>query len=554
MSDESRAPFAEVLATPDGSAFKTGDVTAGSPTAVERGSRLDVWFSRVMSHGVRLWLWRWGAPLAVVLLAGCLRFWNLGHPHALVFDETFYVKDAYTLLNNGYESGWPADPDDDFNAGRTDGFTDDPAYVVHPPLGKWLIAVGLAIFGAGDSFGWRVVTAALGTLAVAVIMVVAHRLFASRALVITAGLLFAIDGHAIVMSRVALLDGILMFFTLVGFLCVLLDRLWHEQRLSSAVSAARATGSDQAWGPALWWRPWLVAAGLAFGAATAVKWSGLYFLAAFGLYVVLSDALLRRRLGLPFWISAAILKQGPISFILLVPVALAAYLASWTGWFVTDGGYNRHWAEQPENALSGVLSVLPTTLQSFVHYHQSIYGFHVGLSQSHPYSANPLSWLLMARPTSMWYRQTGAGDDGCFAESCSSAITSVANPLIWWAGAVALFYLAYRLVRYREWRPGLVLMGIVAGYLPWLMYTGRTVYQFYTIAFEPYLILALVLTLGVILGRRDDERYRRTSGIALTVVFVTSAVLLSAFWYPLWTATTVPHWFWMLHNWLPGWI
>jgi dolichyl-phosphate-mannose--protein O-mannosyl transferase len=39
----------------------------------------------------------WLAYTFVVSLAAGLRFWNLGNPHKLVFDETYYVKDAYTL-------------------------------------------------------------------------------------------------------------------------------------------------------------------------------------------------------------------------------------------------------------------------------------------------------------------------------------------------------------------------------------------------------------------------------------------------------------------------
>jgi len=520
----------------------------------ERGSRLDDWWARTMSSPARRRVWRWGAPLAVVVIAAVLRFWNLGHPHALVFDETFYVKDAYTLLHNGYESSWPADPDASFNAGDTDIFSDTPSYVVHPPLGKWLIALGLAVFGADDSVGWRVSTAVVGVLAVALVMLVARRLFASTGLVAIAGLLFAIDGHAIVMSRIALLDNSVMFFALLGVLFVLLDRPWHERRLAALVARARDAGRAPFWGPAVWWRPWLLAAGIAFGATTAVKWSGLYFLAAFGLYLVVTDALARRRAGLAFWASGAILKQGPVTFLLLVPIALVTYLASWTGWFVTDGGYDRHWADQAGNSLGGPLGLLPPAWQSFIHYHQSMYTFHVGLTKPHPYAANPLTWLLMTRPTSMWYEQHTLGEAGCTSDACSSAITSIANPLIWWAGTAALVYLVYRLARYREWRPGFILMGVVGGYLPWLMYVNRTVYQFYTIAFEPYLILAIVFALSIILGTASDDRYRRTSGLAVTMVFLVLAVLLSAFWFPLWTATSVPHWFWMLHNWMPSWV
>ncbi|RLP69461.1 phospholipid carrier-dependent glycosyltransferase [Mycetocola manganoxydans] len=520
----------------------------------ERGSRFDDWSKRMLSTPARRTAWYWGAPILVTLLAGILRIWNLGHPSSLVFDETFYVKDAWTLLQNGYESSWPENSDQAFNRGETSGYLDDPSYVVHPPLGKWLIALGLAAFGAGDSVAWRISTAIVGTLAVLLLMLIARKLFASTLLAVLAGFLFAIDGQAIVMSRVAVLDNSVMFFALLGFGCVLLDRSWHDRVLGERVARLRAAGRDLAWGPVIWWRPWVLAAGLCFGLASSVKWSGLYFLAAFGLYLIVVDALARRRLGLGLWTSASVLKQGPATFLLFVPPALAVYLASWTNWFVSDNAYYRTWAEQSSNAWTGALAWVPPAWQSFLHYQQSIYTFHVGLSASHPYAADPLGWLTLTRPTSMWYASPDAGSPGCAVEPCSQAITSIANPLIWWAGVAALLYLVYRLARYREWRVGLILMGIVAGYLPWLLYTERTVFQFYTIVFLPYVILGLVFVCGLILGSPGDETWRRSRGISLTVLFVAAAALVSAFWYPLWSATTVPYWFWMLHSWLPSWV
>ncbi|MFP5347218.1 MAG: phospholipid carrier-dependent glycosyltransferase, partial [Actinomycetes bacterium] len=39
-------------------------------------------------------LWGWLGPLLVAVLGGVLRFWHLDRPHKLVFDETYYVKQA----------------------------------------------------------------------------------------------------------------------------------------------------------------------------------------------------------------------------------------------------------------------------------------------------------------------------------------------------------------------------------------------------------------------------------------------------------------------------
>jgi dolichyl-phosphate-mannose-protein mannosyltransferase len=521
---------------------------------------------------------RWAGPLAVIVLAASLRLWNLGSPHTLVFDETYYVKDAWTLFNHGYESAWPDKPNPLFEAGQTNIFLNDPSFVVHPPLGKWMIALGMAAFSADSSWGWRISTALVGILAVVLIMVIAKKLFGSALLATIAGFLMAIDGHAIVMSRVALLDNSVMFFALLGFGAVLLDRDWHASRLGIWLAARRANRDDPSWGPTLWWRPWLLAAGLAFGLCSSVKWSGFYFLAGFAVYVVVVDAIARRRAGVPFWLSAAVLKQAPATFLLMVPIAAATFLASWTGWFVTANGFYRGWANEPGAAWAGPLAWVPHTLQSFWHYQVAIYNYHVGVSTPHPYQANPLTWLLMIRPTSMYYRGTELGQDGCGFDSCSEAITSIGNPIIWWAATAALLYLVYRLARYREWQVGLTLMGIVAGYLPWLMYLHRTVFQFYTIAFEPYLLLGLTLVIGIILGRWAPARPmptdydatetdtdateadtdstavgRRLSGIRVVLIFLIVVTLVSAFFYPLWTGMQTPFAFWQLHIWLPTW-
>jgi dolichyl-phosphate-mannose--protein O-mannosyl transferase len=523
------------------------------PEPEPRGTRLDGWWARTLSTPGRQTAWRWGGPAAVTLLAAGLRLWHLGDPGVLVFDETYYVKDAYTLLNLGYEAAWPAEANEQFNAGDPDGYLTDPSFVAHPPFGKWAIALGLAAFGAEDPFGWRVSTAVVGVLTVVLVMVLAATLFRSTVLTVIAGGLLAVDGNAIVMSRVTLLDGTLTLLALLGFGAVLLDRRHVARRLELWAISRRSAGRGTDWGPSLWWRPWLLVAGLLLGLAASVKWSGLYFLAFFAIYTLVADALARRRLGIPFWVTGTLVKQAPVTFLLMIPIAAAAYLATWTGWFATEGGYYRHWAEDTDGAWGGALAWVPLDLQNWWHYQAAMYNYHVGESRPHTYSANPLTWLLMVRPTSMYYRSLNSGQDGCAATLCGEAITGIANPLIWWGSVAAAGYLAYRLVRFRDWRHGLILTGLAAGYLPWLLYLNRTVYQFYTIAFEPYLILALTAAIGVILGSRGDPSWRRQSGIRLIAVYLGFVVLVSAFFYPLWTGTQVPWPFMQLHYWLPSW-
>ena len=57
------------------------------------------------SAHARLMTWVW--TLVIALFGGLLRFVRLGQPRAVVFDETYYVKDAWTMLNTGEPMSWP---------------------------------------------------------------------------------------------------------------------------------------------------------------------------------------------------------------------------------------------------------------------------------------------------------------------------------------------------------------------------------------------------------------------------------------------------------------
>jgi dolichyl-phosphate-mannose-protein mannosyltransferase len=521
--------------------------------SLERRTATDRLWDWLATTPVRARVVRAIGPVAVVLLAAGTRLWNLGSPRALVFDETFYVKDAYTLSKLGYEGSWPANPDPGFAAGNVNTFNSTASFVVHPPLGKWIIALGEEWLGITNPASWRIMTAIVGILAVVLVMLIAKYLFKSTLVATVAGFLMAIDGNAIVMSRVGLLDNFVMFFALLGFGAILLDRQQSATRLALWIERRARSGRSTEWGPALWWRPWIILAGLAFGLDAAVKWNGIYFLAGLAIYTVAVDLFARRDAGIAFWATGTLLKQAPTTFLLMVPIAIAGYLASWTGWFVTKGGYDRTFADQPGNAWTGPFAWVPHVWQSFYQFEYQVYQYNINEHSPHPYAANPLTWLLMIRPTSMYFTSANFGQHGCTVSFCGSSITGIANPLIWYAGVAAAVYLVYRLIRYREWRVGLILAGLGAGYLPWLLYTDRTVFQFYTIAFEPYLILAIAFVASQLIGLRGRDEYRRAVGMRWIAVFLVAAIAISIFYWPLWTGQQIDFKIMQLHYWIPTW-
>jgi len=509
------------------------------------------------------WRRSWLPLLVVVALGGFLRFFQLGRPHQLVFDETYYVKQGYSLLLHGVElrnDSALEKPDDLFTAGTPDVFGASGDFVVHPPVGKWMIAFGEWLFGIDSSFGWRFSAAVVGTLSILLIGRIARRMFRSTLLGVTAAVLLAVEGQHFVESRTSLLDIFLMWWVLVAFALLLLDRDHARERLAAAVGEEGVQG----FGPKIGFRGWRLAAGVSLGLACGVKWSGIYVIAVFGLMTVLWDASTRRAIGVRPWFAAAVWRDGLVAFVVLVPVAVVTYVATWTGWFRSDVGYDRQWGVQhPSNGIGGLV---PDALRSLWHYHQQAYTFHVGLNTPHPYQANPWSWLVQGRPTSFFYESKTNGVEGCSVENCSKAITSLGNPVIWWAGLLALAVLLFCWIFKRDWRAGAILAGYAGAYLPWFQYQHRTIFTFYAVVFVPFVVLAVVYLLGLVLGpdpgravlehgvKVEDALRRRRTGAVVAGAVVVLSVAAFAFFWPVYTGQVIPYASWSRRMWLPSWI
>lgn len=501
-------------------------------------------------------LWGWFWPLLLAALGGVLRFWGLGRPHQLVFDETYYVKQASSLLDHGVElraePGIANKVDQLFTSGTTDVWnTTDGDMVVHPPVGKWAIALGEWIFGQDSSFGWRFTVALMGTLSILMVGRAARRMFGSTLLGAVAAFLLAFEGHHLVLSRTGILDSIVMFWALAAFCALLLDRDRTRERLARTVGdlPVGVWPSSATW---LGGRPWLWVAGLLLGLCVGTKWSGLYFVAAFGLLSVWWSLGARRAAGVRHWARAGLLLDGPYALLALVGTTVVTYLASWTGWFRSEHGFARQWADTRPAAAG--FGWVPDPLRSLLHYHSQMWDFSINLSSYHPYRLNPWGWLVQARPTSFFYEGPKKGSDGCTVEQCSKAITSIGTLPVWWLGTVALLFVAYHWLVRRDWRAGAIAAGMLGGYAPWFLYQHRTIYGFYAVAFEPWVVLAATFVLGLVLGTRHDSLRRRRWGLLAVGGFLVLSLAVFAWFWPVYTAQVVPLRDWQARMWFPSWV
>lgn len=513
----------------------------------------------------------WVATAIATILAAIIRLPGLDNVRTLIFDETYYVKDAWSLLTLGYEGTWAKDADAAFAAGDVSGLSTVGGYPVHPPTGKWLIALGMKIFGQADPVGWRIAAAICGIITVFLLCRLAQNLFRTPALTLLAGLFLATDGMAIVMSRTSILDGFLTMFALAAFLCVVKDQETSRPRLLAKLRDWDGLGAPrQGWpdlrtyltrqdrrpfaiGPNAGNRPWLLAAGVLAGLSCSVKWSGIYALAFLGLFVALREVTCRWRAGHPSPIRGALLADIWWAFILMVPTAILTYIASWFGWFTHPAAHG--------HGRSGIPGFAGSLADLWL-YHKEMWTFHNGLSTPHTYQSSPYTWLAQYRATSFHWAN-GPEVTGCASGKCATDIVALGNPLLWWIGIGALIVVLWATVRYRNWRTGVITLGYIALYVPWLAYAHRTIFTFYTVAFAPFVALAVAWLIAILAGwvTADGQPLtaplpRRTelTGWVLAAVLTIMILACAAYFMPLWRADVVDYSFWRAHMWLPSWI
>jgi dolichyl-phosphate-mannose-protein mannosyltransferase len=518
----------------------------------------------------------WLIIVVITIIAGFTRFWGLGSPpgknvipqNGMNFDEIYYATEAQELLRFGYED----------NRGYM--------FIVHPPLGKWLIAFSEYLWDGQssqyltNSIGWRIAPALAGVVGVIMMTRITRRMMRSNLFGAIGGLLMALEGMSLVLARTAILDIFLQMFIIAGFGALVIDRDKMRARLGALV----ADGADLSGGaPSLGPRPWRIVAGVMIGLACGVKWTALSFFVLFWLMSIIWDRAALKSAGvrrpLRSWALRSILPS--LGSLIVVPVA--SYLLCWLGWFTGENSWNRHWADShsPDTHLDLLGLHVPFTwawvpgpIRSLGSYTLEAYRFHEGLDSGHTYQSNPWSWLVLGRPVDFYYN---GSETTCGASQCSRQVLLIGTPLMWWAFVPMLIWLAWHWFTTRDWRAGAVWVAFLAGWVVWFQDLKRTMFLFYMAPLVPFLIIGLVLALGVMLGPAlsnadvdvdelsDDEalaaaeslerrRTRRLWGVAGIAGYLGLVVADFVWMWPIFTGGLLTYGEWHAHMWLPSWV
>jgi dolichyl-phosphate-mannose--protein O-mannosyl transferase len=409
--------------------------------------------------------------VALVVVAGGLRLWGLSRPGRIIFDETYYVTDARAYLDHGAEDERPA----------------------HPPLGKWVIAAGMAVVG-DRPVGWRISNALLGTATVAAVAGSGRLLSRRWWPGLLAGLLVALDGLAFVGSRIGMLDASLTWWVTAAALLLTLD-------------AVRPGGGRR------WPGGWRVGAGALLGLAAATKWSGVLAIGSALLVAALTDA------GGTTW--RTVLRRAPGRLLLpLVAVPILAYLASYGPWLASYPSTETY-RDQCDQGRCGT-GVGDRLLGLWVE-HREIVSFHEHLEATHPDRSDAWQWPLLDKPVLFYLERCESVSETCSTPpGRTRRILSLGSPALWWPALAALPVLAGVALR-RRWVPAMVPLAFAFGqWVPWLA-EPKPGYAFYLMPAVPFVALGVALLCAAIRGR---------TGPPLAAVLALASVASFLFWRP----------------------
>lgn len=398
-------------------------------------------------------LYTYGPYLGIYFLALIIRLIQLGRPSRLMFDEVHYVPDAVAILKYGHEVRWfdsePKEIPELFSIFQTLQPHALDYQSSHPPLGKTLIGLGIIPFDYLEPFGWRLSSALAGALISILVVVLAKQIFANNKLAYTAGLFSALSNFNIAMSNIALLDIFLALFVLIAIIFT----VQYLKKIPDKMN---------------FFNPNLIAAAVFFGLAGGVKWSAVYYVFIFAL-LILTVEFVKYLQPLNSLKDKMLTGVKIMSKNIIVALTVGvAYAATWVQHFYayrleTEGTY-------------------VTAFNKIVEWHVFILTALAGVTSPHNNASSAQEWLWVARPNRFAFLDRTQGG--------TEIVSTLPNLVLMILAFVGIIAVTVYALRNKHLTAFILPLAVTAGWVPWLFFQDRTIFFFYIIVFEPYLIIA----------------------------------------------------------------
>lgn len=429
-----------------------------------------------------------------------------------LFDEQEKMAYSYDYMNSSYF--------DEVYHGRTGYehlFGIRPYEWTHPPLGKLLIAFGMAIF-TPTMFGMRFMGAFFGVLLVPLMYLFGKKLTKDSFGGFAAAFLMMFDFMHFTHSRISSIDVYGVTFVLLMFYFM----------YDFYVSKPHNLGLMKSFG-------YLLCSGFFMGCAISVKWNmayggvGLAIVFALAIFsqmwdrkVLLDNGLGQEHQWTGKFAADYIVKMGIFCVFAFIVLPVTIYFATFIPYtMVTDG--------------------TPYKFSDIIALQESIFNYHSEsvLGSTHYYQSSWYTWPVIGRPLYMY-----ASADN--VDGMRGSIVTMGNPAVWWVGAACVVMSIAIALKKRDKRLVPVIVGLLSLYLPWI-FVERCTFIYHYFPVLPFVMLCTAYVLVYI-----KNNYKHGFKIAVAY-FVVVAVLFVVF-YPVLTGIRVDSdYIYNVTRWFPSW-
>ena len=450
------------------------------------------------------------------------------------FDEIYYGRSAYEYANGIDAYEWS-----------------------HPPLGKLLMTIPVALFGFSP-FNYRLMGNIIGILMIPLMYIFAKRLFKSRKWALLGGLIMMFDCFHFVHTRIALVDGYQLFF-------IILSALFMNEYID-------LDKKDPMKRKALY----LLLSGTFIGCAIATKWNAAYV--GLGLAIVFFVHLFKQyNVNVIKYLREKLIVKNIISCLgVLVLIPIALYYLSFLiisknvahiliiiyyiliGLILLIKFYTFLFADKNLSKLFGIcivsfiiipvviyalsyilfphLSYYDGTLKGIIDVNKMMYDYHSTLDATHPFSSVWYEWPIMAKPVWLYSGYTSTG--------LHMTITDIGNPAIWWFGILSFVYLVISSFKKKDSKNIFLVIFILSTFIPYI-FIGRLMFMYHYFITLPFIMLGIVSFIKYITEKSKSNKAYYSYIILIIILFI--------IFYPVISAVPMNGEYIDSLHWLSGW-